>query len=153
ELNWYQHRIEQEQLRPEQKSAERIEALRLEAQQREKSLLRVLGDLSRTETGSATSPQGVVPFEGIRGHLGAHTSLLEYFISGDRIIAAVLTANALEIIPITTSARVLEAMRLLRFQLGRRQFAHADGSVAQDGMDRATAAHLKTLYDELIAPV
>ena len=153
ELNWYQHRIEQEQLRPEQKSAERIEVLRLEAQQREKSLLRVLGDLSRDDAGATASPQGVVPLEAIRAHLGAHTSLLEYFSAGDRIIATVLTAGALEIIPITTSARVLEAMRLLRFQLGRRQFAHAGGATPRDGMDRATAAHLKTLHDELIAPV
>jgi len=152
ELNWYQHRIEQEQLRPEQNAAARIEQLRLEAQEREKSLLRVLGDLAQNDGGSAAAP-GVVSLPAIRAHLQSNSSLLEYFFVGDSILAAVLTKDALDIIPITTSARVLEAMRLLRFQLGRCQFANSGGSASRGGMDRATAAHLKELYDELIAPV
>src|SRR5262249_4974838 len=123
ELNWYDHRIEQEQLRPEQNSAARIEQLRVEAQEREKSLLRVLADLPQTESYSGATPQGTVPLETIRSCLGPHSSVLEYFLAGDRIIAAILSADGLEITPITTSSRVFEAMRLLRFQLGRCQLA------------------------------
>src|SRR5262249_16500248 len=152
ELNWYQHRIEQEQLRPEQNAAARIEQLPFQAHEREKSLLRVLGDLSQNEGDSGAAP-GVVSLAAVRSHLGSNSSLLEYFFVGDSILAAVLTKDGLDIIPITTSATVLEAMRLLRFQLGRCQFANPGVSASRSGMDRATAAHLKELYDELIAPV
>ena len=153
ELNWYQHRIEQEQLRPEQNAAEKIEGLRLEAQEREKSLLRVFGELSHDDGGSSAPARGVVPHESVCSLLGPDASLLEYFFVGDRVVAAVLTTQGLDIIPITTSARVLEAMRLLRFQLGRCQFAHSSGLASRNEMDRATAAHLKELYDELVAPL
>ena len=127
--------------------------MRLEAQEREKSLLRVLSEVSHDGAGSGAATHGVVPFEEVRSHLGSDGSLLEYFFTGDRIVAAVLTRDTFDILPITTSARVLEAMRLLRFQLGRCQFAQASGSATQGGIDRATAAHLKELYDELLAPV
>jgi CHAT domain-containing protein len=153
ELNWYQHRIEQEQLRPEQNAGARIEQLRLEAQEREKSLLEVLADLPQNEGDSAAPGQGVVALEVIRSYLGSSSSILEYFFVGDRIVAAVVTKDTIEVLPITTSARVLEAMRMLRFQLGRCQFAHSGGTPMRGAMDRATAAHLKELWDELIAPV
>ena len=153
ELNWYQHRIEQEQLRPERNAAERIEQLRAGAQEREKSLLRVLGDLPQTESALSAATQGVVPLEAIRSNLSGDATVLEYFFAGDRIIVSILTSGGLEVRPITTAPCSLEAMRLLRFQLGRCQFAQQSGVPRGTGLDRATAAHLKTLYEELIAPV
>ncbi|HET6930880.1 MAG TPA: tetratricopeptide repeat protein, partial [Candidatus Acidoferrum sp.] len=45
ELNWYYHRIELEQLRPEEKSVERLDTLREKAQSHEKELLRSLREL------------------------------------------------------------------------------------------------------------
>ncbi|HEV2522892.1 MAG TPA: tetratricopeptide repeat protein [Candidatus Acidoferrales bacterium] len=53
ELNWYYHRIELEQLRPEGTTPGRIERLKTEAQTREKSLLRVLRELPDSQPEAA----------------------------------------------------------------------------------------------------
>jgi CHAT domain-containing protein/Flp pilus assembly protein TadD len=154
ELNWYQHRIELEQLRPEKNAAGRIELLRTEAREREKALLTVLGELPETEVESAALPsQGHVSLETIRSVLPADASFLEYYWVGDRILAAVLTKHTLEIVPVTTVSRVSEALRLLRFQLGRLQLNPDFAQTSSGNTYRAAVAHLAELYDELVAPV
>ena len=154
ELNWYQHRIEQEQLRPEKNSADRIEKLNVEAQQREKSLLKVLGELPDTDAKSAAfSSQPQIPLSKIQQLLGDDTTLLEYFFTGDKIMAAVATKNSLEILPVSTVSRVSQTLRLLRFQLGKFQVNPAIAVVSTEGAFRATVAHLSDLYGELIAPL
>jgi CHAT domain-containing protein/Tfp pilus assembly protein PilF len=154
ELNWYQHRIELEQLRPERNSAARIERLHTEAQEREKALLKVLHELPETEAESAALPShGHVPLEKIRSFLHGDALLLEYFFAGDRILAAVLTKHTLEIVPVTTVSRVSEALRLLRFQLGKFQMNPGFAEAFSGSMYRATVAHLGELYTELVAPV
>ncbi len=45
ELNWYYHRIEAEQMAPEERTAERIERLQSQVQAHENELLRVLREL------------------------------------------------------------------------------------------------------------
>src|SRR5207249_10724920 len=54
ELNWYYHRIELEQLRPEEKSHERLEGLQEKVQSHEKELLRTLRELPAHERENAT---------------------------------------------------------------------------------------------------
>src|SRR5260370_2699162 len=54
ELNWYYHRIELEQLRPEAKSRERLERFQQEAQSHQKELLRPLPQLPAHEREHAT---------------------------------------------------------------------------------------------------
>jgi CHAT domain-containing protein/Tfp pilus assembly protein PilF len=154
ELNWYQHRIELEQLRPEQNAAARIEVLRTEAQGREKALLTVLGELAETGVESATFPsQGDVSLEKIRSLLPDDALCLEYYLAGERILAAVLTKRTLDIVPVTTVSRVSETLRLLRFQLGRLQMSPDFAQASSGNMYRAAVAHLGELYDELVAPV
>jgi CHAT domain-containing protein len=153
ELNWYQHRIELEQVRPEKNAAARIELLRTEAQDREKALLAVLRELPATnvepiEVGS----QGQVPLEAIRALLPSDTCLLEYYFAGEQVLAAILTKETLDIFPVTTVSRVSEALRLLRFQLGRVQLG-SDFAQASGNRYRTTLAHLAELYDDLIAPI
>ncbi len=153
ELNWYQHRIELEQVRPEKNAAARIELLRTEAQEREKALLAVLRELPAMnvepiEVGS----QGQVPLEAIRALLPSDTCLLEYYFTGEQVLAAILTKETLDIFPVTTVSRVSEALRLLRFQLGRVQLG-SDFAQASGNRYRTTLAHLAELYDDLIAPI
>ncbi len=151
ELNWYQHRIELEQLRPEGNAAARIEQLRSDAQEKEKQLLRVFGELPTTEARSVPS-QLESSLDAVRPLLGS-TVLLEYFSVGDKILAAVVTNNDLEITTVTTVPRVSESLRLLRFQLGKFQHHQKVPEASSPNAYRATMAHLTTLYDELIAPV
>jgi CHAT domain-containing protein/TolA-binding protein len=154
ELNWYQHRIELEQLRPEENTPVRIEQLRSDAQEKEKQLLRVLGELPETAVESAAmASRAEVPLETIRPYLDDDTALLEYFSTGDRILAAVLTNKSLEISTVTTSSRVAESLRLLRFQLAKFQLNQHLPEAFSGNAYRATMAHLSSLYAELIAPV
>jgi CHAT domain-containing protein len=154
ELNWYQHRIELEQLRPEKNAAERIERLRTGAQEREKLLLTVLGELPETETESeALPPEAHLSIEKIRSTLSDDTAFLEYYFAGDQVLAVVLTNRTLNIVPVTTVSRVSEALRLLRFQMCRLQSKPNFGQATSANMYRAAAAHLNELYDELVAPV
>jgi CHAT domain-containing protein len=167
ELNWYQHRIELEQLRPEKNTAERIERLRTEAEAREKALLTVLGELPETQIESAALPsRDHVSLEQIRATLPADAAFLEYYCAGERILAAVVTQHTLDIVPVTTVSGVSGPLRLLRFQLGRLQSALAEVQSSAGDMDHAAApqppagdmyrtavAHLAELYEELVAPV
>jgi len=153
ELNWYQHRIELEQVRPEKNAAARIELLRTEAQGREKALLAVLRELPATNGESiAVGSQEQVPLETMRAFLPSDSCLLEYYFAGEQVLAAVLTKETLDIFPVTTVSRVSEALRLLRFQLGRVQLG-SDFAQASGNRYRATLAHLAELYDDLIAPI
>jgi CHAT domain-containing protein len=154
ELNWYQHRIELEQLRPEQNAAARIEALRVEAQGREKALLTVLGELAESAAESANFPsQSEVSLEKIRSILPHDACCLEYYFAGDRILAAVLTKRTLDVVPVTTVSQVSEALRLFRFQLGRLQMNPESAQSSTGNVYRAAVAHLAELYSELVAPV
>jgi CHAT domain-containing protein len=154
ELNWYQHRIELEQMRPEKNSAERIERLNIEAQKREKDLLKVLGEISEADAASANfSMQPGIPLGKIQSLLHDHTSLLEYFFVGDRIFAAVATKDALEIVPVSTVSTITQSLRLLRFQLGKFQAASSPSGASAQTAYNATVAHLGGLYNELVAPL
>jgi hypothetical protein len=155
ELNWYQHRIELEQLRAGGDSEKRVAQLHTEAQAREKELLKVLGELPESEAGAAAmSLQGQFPPEKIRSVLHDGNSIVEYFFVGESILAAILTKHSLEIQPITTVSRVSESLRLLRFQLGKFQLRPASMDASSGGsLYRATVAHLGELYNELIAPI
>jgi CHAT domain-containing protein len=154
ELNWYQHRLELEQLRPTENTAARIEQLRVDAQEREKQLLQVFSQLPEVEAESvALHPRTEVSLEGVRNFLDDDTTLLEYFFVGERILAAVLTNKTLEIVPVTTVSRVADSLRLLRFQLGKVQLNQNGPEASSTNNYRATVAHLGNLYAELVAPV
>jgi CHAT domain-containing protein len=154
ELNWYQHRIELEQLKPEQNSAMRIEQLRTDALEKEKQILHVLDELPVTEAEStAVSPQAEISLEVLRPYLDDDTTLLEYFYAGDKILAAVVTNKSLEITTVTNASRVSQSLRLLRFQLGKFQINQNLQEASSVHAYRATVAHLTLLYSELIAPL
>lgn len=154
ELNWYYHRIEIEQLRPEEPASSRVEQLQSQARQRERELLRILRDLSSTQQeivglGSAAP----VELDAVQARLPKGTALLEYFRFGDRIVAAVVFRNSLEILPVTLAGRVGNLLRLLQFQLSKFRLGAGYLSKFSDSLLRATQAHLRELHDELIAPL
>jgi CHAT domain-containing protein len=153
ELNWYQHRIELEQLRPEKNTAETIATLRANAQDREKTLLRILEDLPDTSLEASTlSATMYASIDKIRSVLPADATLVEYYFAGERIVAAVLTANSLDVVQVTTLSRVSESLRFFRFQLGRTQLSPQVGGAPQEMYD-STVGHLAELHKELIDPI
>src|SRR5271154_1592674 len=89
ELNWYYHRIEIEQLRPEEKSLQRLETLQEKAQSQEKELLRTLRELPEHERETATlGAPADFSLEKLQAALPQSASLVEYFSTGDRVVAA-----------------------------------------------------------------
>jgi CHAT domain-containing protein len=152
ELNWYQQRIELEQLKPDGSSAERIGQLEAQAREREKTLLRQLRELPGTE-GGILLPKGDLSLAAIRDTLHDNAALVEYFFTGERVVAAILTKTGLEIVPLTTVSRVSELLRLLRFQLGKFRINPRMAEAFSESLYHVTQTHLNELYDELVQPI
>jgi CHAT domain-containing protein len=154
ELNWYYHRIELEQLRPEETSAKRLEQLQEKALSHENELLRTLRELPAHERENATlEAPADFSLEKLQAALPAGTALVEYYSTGDRLVAAVVTRNSLEITPITVFSRVLHFLHLLRFQLSKFRMGATYTQRFQQPLLQATQSHLEALYAELIAPL
>jgi CHAT domain-containing protein/predicted negative regulator of RcsB-dependent stress response len=154
ELNWYYHRIELEQLRPEETSTRRLQQLQEKALSHENELLRTLRELPAHERENATL-EGPADFslDKLQAALPADTTLIEYYATGDRLIAVVVTRNSIEITPVTVFSRVLHFLHLLRFQLSKFRMGTTYTQRFQQPLLEATHSHLEALYSELIAPL
>jgi CHAT domain-containing protein len=154
DLNWYYRRIEVEQLRPEAPSQERIEKLQQQALAHENELLRALRELpaSQPET-RHNSSAAVNSLESIRASLPPDAALVEYFSIKQQFIAAVLTHETLEIIPLTPVARIVNLLRLLHFQLSKFRLGDEYIKSFEKSLLDATQAHLSEIYEEAFAPL
>jgi CHAT domain-containing protein len=155
ELNWYYHRIEAEQMSPEQRTGERLERLQSEVQAHENELLRVLRELPASEGESRDLFVPVsLPLAAIRAALPADAIIIEYFRVGPRLLAFLVSRDTLEVVPVALVARVQHLVRLLQFQLAWARPTSAHMSPAsQEALLAATQAHLAELYQELLAPL
>src|SRR4029077_1849145 len=154
ELNWYYHRIELEQLRPEEKSRERIERLQQEAQSHENELLRALRELPAQERENATleAPPDFSVAK-LQACLPPSTVLVEYYSTGDRLLVAVVSGGSFEIVPVSVTTRVTNLLHLLRFQFAKFRMGAAYTERFAQPLLRATLGHLEGLYRELIEPI
>jgi CHAT domain-containing protein len=154
QLNWYYHRIEQEQLHPEERTEERLQQLHEQVREREGEFLRTLRELPASQRGEAALHFTTqLPLEEIRASLPKEAALLEYFSIGDRIVAALLTRQSLEIFPVTIVSRVTKLLHMLQFQLSKFRLGKEYTRAFGDSLQQATQAHLEETYKELIAPV
>ncbi len=154
ELNWYYHRIELEQLGQEPSYQERVDRLQAAAQDREKALIRLLRDMPASEAADAgMSHAPVMTLEVIRAALGPDTVLVEYFYARDQLIAAVLSQEVLEVRAICSRSEVDSLIRLLQFQLSKFRLGANYAEVFREPMLRAATAHLRELYEALLAPL
>lgn len=153
ELNWYYHRIELEQLRPEQPSARRIEGLQAQAREREEEFLRTLREAPGEAAASGLAGPGTLSIEEIRSALAPGVLLLDYFRVGDRILVALLAHDHMEIVPLTLHSRVGHLMRLLQFQLSKMRLGEEYARDHGPALLRAAHEHLHGLYQELFAPI
>ena len=154
ELNWYYHRIELEQLRPEEKTHQRLETLQEKAQLHEKELLRTLRELPAHERENATlEAPADFSLDKLQADLPRDATLIEYFSAGDRIVAAVVTRTEIQILPVTVLSRVAHFLQLLRFQLSKFRMGSEYVQRFEEPLLRATHSHLESLYSELIAPL
>jgi CHAT domain-containing protein len=153
ELNWYYHRIELEQLSPEM-SQNRIERLQRQAQERENELMRTLREMPEQERENASLEEpAAFPLSRLQSVLPADTALVEYYSAGDRLVAAVVTREAIQITPVTIVSRVTHLLQLLRFQLSKVRMGTPQMERFEQPLLRATLGHLEALYTELIKPL
>jgi len=94
-----------------------------------------------------------VSLDQIRETLSTDTALVEFFCVQDRVLACVLDRDDLRIFPVTLQSRVQKLMQLLQFQLSKFRLDPQYVSTFQESLLQSTQAHLKSLYQELIAPV
>jgi CHAT domain-containing protein len=154
ELNWYYHRIEAEELAREPGSKEALSRLRRAVRAREKHLMRLLREQpAGADASDAMRPPQSLNIPGIRAALGADATLVEYFRAGDRLLAAVLTADSLEIVPLAAMPEVNPIVRLLRFQFSKFRLGDSYIAAARESSFEATRSHLGELYGLLIAPL
>jgi len=155
ELNWYYHRIESEQMASEERTAARLERLQSEVQAHENELLRILRELPASEGESRDLFVPVsLSLEEIRAALPPDAAVVEYFRVGQRLLAFLVTRDALEVVPVALVARVQHLLRLLQFQLSwaRPGAGHAS-SASHESLLAAAQTHLAELYQELVAPL
>jgi CHAT domain-containing protein/Tfp pilus assembly protein PilF len=148
ELNWYYNRIEIQQLGRSEASATQIEQLREQAAIREQHLARVLRESSAGPQ-DGLQASNVAPIEDIQAMLPDDTALLEYFRIGDRLVAAIVTRTNLDVFPLTVVSRILPLMRMLQFQMAK----VARGASFAEGTLPAIQGHLRSVYEEVLAPL
>ncbi len=154
ELNWYYNLIEREQLRPEERSQERIKQLEQQARARETELLRALKEATVAEANEAgLYVPAASSLEEIRAALSPDSALVEYFRVQDRILACVLRRDALHIVPVTVHARVQKLLQLLQLQISKFRLSADYLNTFREPLRLSTEVHLKNLYQELVAPV
>lgn len=155
ELNWYYNLIEREQLRPEENSPARIDLLEHQARSRETALLRSLqeaSDLEINQAGLQRAP-AAASIEEVRSALPEETILVEYFCAQDRVLACVLGRAGLKVFPVTVQSRVQKLLQLLQFQLSKFRLDPQYVTTFEVQLLESTQAHLKSLYQELLAPL
>ncbi|HVM91327.1 MAG TPA: CHAT domain-containing protein [Terriglobales bacterium] len=154
ELNWYYNLIEREQLRPEERSQERIKQLEQEARQRENDLTKAMKKATIAEAHEAgLEVAATVSLEQIRAALPAEATLVEYFQVKDHYLACVLTREDLQITPVTVQPRIQKLLQLLQFQMSKFRLDPKYVSAFSQPLLDATQAHLESLHRELIAPI
>ncbi len=154
ELNWYYNLIEREQLRPEERSQERVQQLEQQARSREADFARAVKEATVAEANEAgVQMPSNLSLEEIRSVIPADTAMVEFFCAHDRIVVCVLTGEKLHICPVTVQARVQKLLQLLQFQLSKFRLDPEYVATFSGPLLESTQAHLKSLYQELIAPV
>src|SRR6267154_466391 len=154
ELNWYYHRIELEQLRPEESSSKRLQQLHEKAVSHENELLRSLRELPANEREYATLEAPTdFSLAHLQSALPSNAALVEYYSTGDRLVAFVVTRKSLKITAVSVVSRVVHFLHLLRFQLSKFRMGAAYTHRFEQPLLSATKGHLEALYSELIAPI
>jgi CHAT domain-containing protein len=154
ELNWYYNLIEREQLRPEGRSQERVRQLEQRARSRESALLQAAKEATVAEANEAgLQVPSTMSLEEIRSVLSAETVLVEFFCTHDRTVACVLTRDKLHIFPVTVQSRIQKLLQFLQFQMSKFRLDPQYVATFSQPLLESTQAHLKNLYQELIAPI
>jgi CHAT domain-containing protein len=153
EINSYSHQLSQGRLSGSKSSVKQLVDLQREIHKRENLLLRLAREMPGTEAESAgLSASKAATLQEIRESLPANSVLVEYFQVKDRLLAALLTRETLEFVPLTAASRVASQLERLEFQLAKFRLGTDYTSAFGDFLLKATQQHLNELHDALLAP-
>lgn len=154
ELNWYYHLVEIEQLRPGDQSTQRITAFRREIGAREKEMARTLRELNVSDASqSDLHAPTACSLQAIRAALPPNTTIVEYFQIDDRIVLCLVDHERVEMAPVSLASRVSSEIRMLQFQFSKFRLGAEYVESFKAPLLTATQAHLRELFNELLAPV
>ena len=154
ELNWYYRRIEIEQLRADDPSPQRIETLQKQALAHENELLRAFRQIPSPSAGEGLGLGNAIgSLQSIQESLPPNATLIEYFSVKDQFIAAIVSRDGLEIVPVTPVSRVVNLIRMLHFQISKFRLGAEYVRTFEKSLLAAAQAHLGQLYQEVLAPL
>jgi len=151
---WTSHRLEREQMTPDQGSPARTRRLREEIRLLKHQLADALVAAPAPYGRHAeTRLEGTLPVEKIQNGLPRGTTILEYYECRQSLFACVTDRARLEIVDLGPSARIRDAFRLLQFQFSKFRLGHDYISNFSAHLYSAVETNLENLYSDLIAPV
>jgi CHAT domain-containing protein/tetratricopeptide (TPR) repeat protein len=154
EINWYSHKLSEEQLRGPEASHKVMADLQAAIRKRENEVLRLVREMSVTEAVSAgLSTATTATFAEIRESMTADSTLVEYFQIKDRLLAAILTQESFEIAEVTEVNLVAPLIEKLHFQLAKFRMGAEYANTFADSLLNTTLQHLRELYEKLFVPV
>jgi CHAT domain-containing protein/tetratricopeptide (TPR) repeat protein len=121
---------------------------------KEQELARTLRDISTADPEYASLQQvSIANLDSVKAVLPKRTTLIEYFTSGDEILAFIISAeNAKVMRRVCPASRVLSLQERLGFQLEKFMLGQDYVDSHADQMLESTKRHLRELYRSLIAP-
>jgi tetratricopeptide (TPR) repeat protein len=154
ELNWYYHKIDLNQLKPDAGPAEQLETLRRQTRFREKQLVRLLNDLRGSDEEFRSLQHGTaVDLEALRASIPDGALLVEFYEARGVLYAALVGPREFDIVPLTSAFRIRTPLRLLNLQLSKFRLGPEYVSRFQRGLYDAAVQHLRELFTELVAPI
>jgi CHAT domain-containing protein/tetratricopeptide (TPR) repeat protein len=153
QINWYSHQLVQEQLRGPSASKKAMLDLQAAIHKRESGLLRMVREKSLKALPAALSSSQPATLTEIRETLPRDCTLVEYFHIRDRLLAAILTHEGLEIVPVTRVQLVAPLFDRLQFQLDKFRLGADYVNTFGESLLKTTQQHLTELHDKLLAPV
>ncbi len=131
-----------------------VDRLRDVCRKREEDLLRTLRELQVADLEFTTLQQAtVVDLDEVLSKIPADTALVEYFFARGGVYACIVTAAGLEVVAVSSAARVRELHRSLRYQLSKPALGSAYTAHFGNRLLADTTGCLRALYDELLAPL
>lgn len=131
-----------------------VDRLRDVCRSREEDLLRTLREIQVADLEFSSLQQAtVVELDAVLSKIPDDAALVEYYFARGAVYACVIAGGELAVVPVSTTARVRELHRSLRYQLSKP--ALGKDYVARFGQRLLTdaVACLRALHDELLAPL
>jgi CHAT domain-containing protein/tetratricopeptide (TPR) repeat protein len=153
-LNWTYHQIELEELNQSPSSKDRIKQLRDQGRRYEDDVVRVFSQLQTANREFATLQSArTISARDIQKVIPENALLVEFYAARDTFYVCLVSGRQLRIVPVGDVRPVREKLRLLQLQLAKFRLGEEYIRPLEKQLLEATQAHLKELYQLLIAPI